>query len=302
MTRKIFVWTLLLVTLCLVVAGCGTEKPTQVVSSGFTPSAVCIVPDVVGLGAAAAEGQLVSLGLQPIKSNQYDPGVAEGAVISQDPPGGTQLEPCQGGVTIVVSLGPVPGPTAAPTKPPTPTPIPPTAAPTPDSRLFWDDFEMGVKPEWGMQGDYTTVNGKLVAGQATEGYVGDLSWTDYAVVLHGFEQWCKQLDIKLRTQDRDNYIYLRTTYGCSGISQKWEWFRVVDGQEKEIPGTRAEKWITGGGSLLRIEVEGSTYRLFLDGERLIYFNDDTFAKGGIGLLSPGEGPVTIDDLEVLPLP
>lgn len=125
MTRKIFVWTLLLVTLCLVVAGCGTEKPTQVVSSGFTPSAVCIVPDVVGLGAATAEGQLVSLGLQPAKSNQYDPGVAEGAVISQDPPAGTELEPCQGGVTIVVSLGSVSQPTAAPAPTDTPAPLMP---------------------------------------------------------------------------------------------------------------------------------------------------------------------------------
>jgi hypothetical protein len=84
---------------------------------------------------------LASVGLQPVQSTQYDPDVAEGTVISQEPPAGTRMEPCEADVTLVISLGPAPEPTEAPTAtntpiPPTPTststPAPPTPTPTPD--------------------------------------------------------------------------------------------------------------------------------------------------------------------------
>jgi len=98
---------------------------------------ICEVPNIVGLDQAAAEGMLTGLGLQPVRSNQYDPNVTARAVISQNPPAGSRMKPCQGDVTIVISLGPlpIPSPTPVPTSTPTttktPTPLPPTLTPVP---------------------------------------------------------------------------------------------------------------------------------------------------------------------------
>lgn len=105
--------------------------------AGSTPVEICEVPNVMGLDRAAAKSMLVGLGLQPVESNQYDPNVMTGAVISQDPPAGSIMKPCQGDVTIVISLGPLPVPsstpvpTHTPTPATTPTPILPTLTPTP---------------------------------------------------------------------------------------------------------------------------------------------------------------------------
>jgi hypothetical protein len=102
-----------------------------------TSTEICEVPNVVGLDQAAAEGMLTGLGLQPVRSNQYDPNVTAGAVISQDPPAGSRMKPCQGDVTIVISLGPLPTPsptpvpTSMPTPTKTPTSLPPTLTPMP---------------------------------------------------------------------------------------------------------------------------------------------------------------------------
>jgi len=108
---------------------------TMLFTVGFTPAEICEVPNVVGLDQAAAERMLTELELQPVRSNQYDPSVIAGAVISQDPPAGSIMKPCQGDVTIVISLGPLPtpSPTSLPTNTPKPssTSTPISLAPTP---------------------------------------------------------------------------------------------------------------------------------------------------------------------------
>ena len=85
-------------------------------------TSACLVPNVIGQDQGAAEGLIIGAGLQPVKSTTYDPNIPVGGVISQDPPSGTERNPCQGKVTIVVSLGSIP-------RSPTITPIPPTATP-----------------------------------------------------------------------------------------------------------------------------------------------------------------------------
>lgn len=166
MNAKFLVKTFLAIALLLMVIACGEaspEAPTEVASSesapaaGFTPSAVCIVPDIVGLPLATAENNLVAVGLQPVRDLKNDDVVAENAVISQDPAAGERLEPCAGDVVIAVSLGPVPVPTDIPSSPtpeptktpestktpkptetpePTETPLPPTPTPTPNPDLI----------------------------------------------------------------------------------------------------------------------------------------------------------------------
>jgi hypothetical protein len=107
MNRKSVVLISLFVALYLVTAGCDVATPTT--------ESVCQVPNLVGLEQAAAEGMIVGLGLQPVKSTQYDSSIADGVVISQDPPAGTRLEPCQGDVVIVINT--VPESTRAPSEP-----------------------------------------------------------------------------------------------------------------------------------------------------------------------------------------
>jgi hypothetical protein len=128
--ESMFIRGLLLVAIAsLISAG------TMLFTTGFTPAEICEVPDVVGLDQVSAERMLTELELQPVRSNQYDPGVIAGAVISQDPPAGSRMKPCRGDVTIVISLGPLPtpSPTSLPTNTPKPikTPTPISSAPTP---------------------------------------------------------------------------------------------------------------------------------------------------------------------------
>lgn len=89
-----------------------TSTPTPIqISEGFTPQAVCLVPDVVELDQSVAEDMLVALGLQPVLTIRQDLSLAKGAVITQDPAGNTRLAPCQGEVILTISMGPPPAPT-----------------------------------------------------------------------------------------------------------------------------------------------------------------------------------------------
>lgn len=287
-----------------------TEAPTQAPAAGFTPETVCRVPDLVGEDVSKAESTLAAAGLQPVKDFRHDESIATNAIISQEPAAKTMLEPCEGYVDIVVSLGPppvptdtppptdTPGPTetpAPPTETPTPTPVPPTVTPTPDPRLFFDDFEEGVKPDWGMSGNFATVNGRLVVEKRLEGYVGDEAWTNYAITFNdlGFvNEW----QLRLRTQDKDNYMVVKF---WDRAWPRWQWYRVINGEEQKIPGTYIHR--PYGNHDLRIEAEGSTYRLFIDSEQITYFTDNTFDKGGIGVIVTS-ADLSMQSVEVNRLP
>lgn len=291
-----------------------TEVPPQALAVGFTPETVCRVPDLVGEDVSMAESTLAAAGLQPVKDFQHDESVATNAIISQEPAAKTMLEPCEGYVDIVISLGPppvptdtpppteTPGPTetpAPPTETPTPTTVPPTVTPTPDPRLFFDDFEAGVKPEWGMSGNFATVNGQLVIDRSLEGFVGDESWTNYAVTLNNVSFKQHGWELRLRIQDQNNYMVLKF-WGTNPPS--WEWSRVINGEQQKIPGAnynfdrRLKR-----NSLIKVEAEGSAYRIFINDQEVIYFTDNTFDRGGIGLIVTG-APINMGSVEVKRLP
>lgn len=333
MNCKSLVLISLFVVMGLTTAGCGGKAATpaevaQAPALGFTPADVCEVPDVVGLDQTAAEGMLVELGLQPVRSNRYDPGIAVGAVISQDPPTGTRMEPCQGDVTIVVSLGPMPGPsptpaptnTPEPTKTPTlipptltptntpeptsiPSPIPPTPTPTPDPRLFWDDFETGIKPEWGMSGNgFASVNGQLVVedGLLESQVIGDSSWRNYKIKIYGYDVPDHTIRILIRVQDRDNYMSL----DCRGVpgfyTYECTWHKVINGEDQSIPGSYISFRRGYHIELLELEIQDNVYRTSRDGEQWLRFVDDTFNNGGFQLQV--NGSMAFEGFEVLTLP
>ena len=79
-----------------------------------SPETACIVPPLESLSEIAANRAISQLGLQPVKSVRYDSKISAGTVLSQKPAAGTTLRPCQGEVTIVISLGPPPPPPPPP--------------------------------------------------------------------------------------------------------------------------------------------------------------------------------------------
>ncbi len=90
------------------------------------------VPDMRGKVEADALKEVVTAGLAiGTRTTGFDPLVAAGAIISQNPLPGVIVAPGTP-VSYVVSDGPEPSPTPTPTPSPTPTPTPaPTPAPTP---------------------------------------------------------------------------------------------------------------------------------------------------------------------------
>ena len=151
-----------------------------------------------------------------------------------------------------------------------------------------------------MQGEYTLVNGRLNMGTGMEGYLGDTSWQNYIVLIGKASNGCGNYSLVVRRQDRDNYLVAHFAWGCAGQVNSFSWAKMVNGKETPINGAGGGAWYANGGSDIRVEVENSTIHVFQDGARLLYFTDNTFPSGGVGLTSGGGG--SIDSFEVLSLP
>jgi hypothetical protein len=255
---------------------------------------------------------LIKLGLQPVITNQYDASAAAGIVLVQQPVSNTRLEPCKGDVVLKVSLGPVPKPTNPPPTPapsatatlkatpsPTASPLPTstptvTPLPTPSNRMFFDDFETGIQPTWNMRGNYGLVNGDLVvAGEHVEGSVGNKTWSDYEITLDIAS--VDNFELAIRIQDADNYIRFRWWYDNGAY---FNWAKVVGGKEMQIPASGVKAWACctyPSNRNVRIEIRGSNYRVFINGDQQLSFIDPTFADGGIGFKSKG---ITLRSFEV----
>ena len=88
------------------------------------------VPNIVGMTESDALTSLTAAGLQAgVVTNQFDPTIPAGQVISSNPHSGIPVL-SNSQVDYVLSQGPTPTPTPSPTPSPTPTPTP-TPAPTP---------------------------------------------------------------------------------------------------------------------------------------------------------------------------
>lgn len=196
-------------------------------------------------------------------------------------------------------------PTDTPMPTNTPTPVPPSPTPTPDPRLFWDDFELGIKPKWGMLGDnFAVANGKLIMGDGSleSQIIGDSGWQNYAIRLYGLDvpgrQTGQSFNILVRVQDRDNYIRLEIRdHGANG--KQWHWHKVINGQSQEIPGTHFGMR-PSGSEFIMLEIQDNIYRTFIDGEQQVYFVDDTFSNGGIVMKCNHE--FSLDAIEIVGMP
>jgi hypothetical protein len=274
----------LLLTCAVALAACGGGSIGQPDSAAQAPAQpVCLVPDVVGQSQEAAESLIRDTNLQPVSSNAYSADVPAGMIASQEPAAGERLEPCAGDVVLAVSRGPEPSsaaPTdepeeeaeesAEPTETPTPTPVP-------ENILFEDTFDDGIKPEWGMTGSgFASVNRMLVIedGSVETTVIGDASWEDYTVTFNfGYYMNGGLFNIPLRVQDSLNYMVVKCTSGNS-----CEWFKVVDGEEQKIPGSKFHL-NRGDEQQLSLEMHDNIYLTFHKNEQVNRFIDDTFSNG-----------------------
>lgn len=215
-------------------------------------------------------------------------------------------------IIIIITATPEPntptptGPTSTPTIVPssTNTPVPTdTPPPTPDLRLFWDNFETGIRPEWGMLGEgYAVTNGELIVeGKLASEIVGNNTWGDYEIRISefGLAGCCTTVRFLLRMQDLGNYMQLTCQEKNRDAYSQCFWDKIIDGQEMPIPG--ADFGIMSREIYnLRVEARGNQYMTILDGELQVRFADDTFGGGGISLRIEPRG--RIGSIEVRSLP
>lgn len=200
------------------------------------------------------------------------------------------------------------------TVPSTPTPVPPTntpttvpstSTPTPDPRLFWDDFETGIRPEWQMSGNnYSMVNGQLSSLGWFTAYIGDTTWGNYAVEFDLLYLIWSRYDFRIlvRRQSDTDYMgwQLNTINGCT-----FRWVIVQRGQEKVIVNSETSigGWEECRGHY-RIEVSGNTYRTYKDGQMKLVFTNNELSSGNVGVVSTGKGETNfkLDNFVVRRLP
>ena len=274
---------------------------------------VCIMPDLIGLTETGAENSVVNLGLRVVKTNEYNTEVGFGLVISQEPAARTRREPCHGEALFVVSLGPpsvADAPPPAATQPPeqavAATQPPPTATatrelltlptPTPDIRLFWDNFETGIRPEWKISGqNFNSANGKLVSNGTFIASIGDHSWRNYRIVFTDWD-W-NNITVRIRVQDDNNFVALKGVH----FSRSWNynWHKISNGEWLVVPGLGSTAPVKPS---FAIEVQGNEYRLVdpKDGNIVARFVDDTVYYGGI--IIEASGNFSLGMIEVYPLP
>lgn len=327
--------SLLLMALVLAVSGCQlsslTPKPTAetpVAMLGFTPAAVCRVPDTIGLEQSAAENLVARAGLQPAPRLTYDDLVAEGVVIAQSPPADTRLEPCQGDVDMIVSLGPLPTPASIPmptsTPGPSPTPMataakpaatprptittaPTAAAFAPGGVIFRDDFEGPLKSEWKAientsDDAYALVNDKLViAGETSLAVgIGDRLWTDYQVDISNLalSNTSSYMRVFVRMLDESNYMAFYCSLDKEKMHSACTWSKLIAGKNRAIPGAKFEFDVSTKDRAV-VQVEGNEYRILANDQLVLRFVDETLSYGGVGFhLYQAE----LDYFEVLALP
>ena len=293
----------------------GSDTPADVTPDG------CAVPDVVGLDQAAAQRQLVDMGIVPVRTDVPSDSVAKGYVVSVDPPAGTWLSPCSREVSLTVSQGDT-GQTEELTTIPEPTPIPENTGGA-DKEQVWPDQDdlplfgtafyeetfderfFGLRPEWSVDASGETVDshandaGELVVNGYLAAYVGDEYWYDYRITLGGAEySGIDKFDLLARVQDSQNFVWVQCARAdgwltCAGHT-------VVDGEARDGSGFSTTGGLCADGQLrcdLAFEAIQDRYRLLVNGEEKASFVDGTFSSGAVGFVV--DGSWVLDYFDVL---
>lgn len=187
----------------------------------------------------------------------------------------------------------------------TATSIPTTPTPNP-SILFEDDFTAAIKPEWNMKGaNFTVVDGTLSSQGSLEGYLGDVNWVNYIVEFDLLEIGASSQDngfkLQINKQDNSNYMTWHLMYFPGYGGCRFLWTRTVRGEETVIVNTERRDIKCRGH--FKIESNRNTYNTIHDGAKLLSFTDNTFANGGISLISNSSDMILrIDNFQVSKFP
>jgi len=155
----------------------------------------------------------------------------------------------------------------------------------PNGVLFFDDFEDGSDPAWAPTPGWTTWSGRYYLKDMEHkwGYsyiVAGKDWRDYIVEVDidvGYESSGAGLVLRAQ-EDLNNMVIMRGGYGAI------RWIVVVNGviaitSNPITPGFFAES------QHVRVEVVGSTYKLFIEGLLRSTFADSHFSSGMPGVTS-----------------
>src|SRR5262245_34387460 len=177
-----------------------------------------------------------------------------------------------------------------------------SGVPTPQGTLFMDDFESGVA-KWDItQGtcsamaDTTTVFNCINGGNEARAVAGDVGWGEYTV----------QAKVKVNAMDAGRRIYLA---GRFTDSSNWYGAAIYNGNpfevqiRKKVAGTSSDVARTpypiemGTWYTLKLEMKGSTIRLFVNDVIQLEMADTSFAAGKIALLVD-RSDISWDDVTV----
>lgn len=155
-----------------------------------------------------------------------------------------------------------------------------------DDDLFYDDFKEEMKKWTVNRGKWDVLNGIAQgSGPSHFALIKNNNWQDYMFEvktrIKGSDDpsvdWLKSY-IFFRLQDEKNFY----RFGIHGDAGVIDLYKCVDGKwillAKSLFEPELEKWYA-----LRIEAKGTKFAGYINGEKIIEANDNTFASGGIGI-------------------
>jgi polygalacturonase len=181
------------------------------------------------------------------------------------------------------------------------------SAPAAVPRIMESDFEQGgaagwkqTKGAWTIQNDGGNMVYASIGRTENRSETGDPTWTDYRVEtrikLTGTQDDNRTL-LCGRFQDGNNYY--AASIHLDGSGSELELLEKQNGQNLTI--SRAPIRIeTGAWYRVALELKGSSIRVYFEGAPLIVVSDDSFASGGIGLITM-QAQAMFDDVRVAPL-
>ena len=300
--------TFVLSTFVLVVAASLACSPVSQLPGSGGGTSKCVVPNVTGQSEDAARRSLTELGLTPVETNEYSDGTDAGTIVRTDPPAGSELDPCEGDVVVVVSLGggaeqPTPAAPATPTQPPAPeaqptVAIPPLDLPPMGIRVYDEGFDYGYveafRPEWNVDAApdaaVASESGALVTQGYVAAYVGDETWADYGIKFAGcdFSQ-VTDFYVMIRMQDEQNYVGIDCFKSDGRLV--CEGHRTINGQSMGVPDFMQQSTVMCVDGQMQCDIElravANEFTVLRGTEVVGRLTDDSFFTGSAGFVVDG---------------
>jgi hypothetical protein len=216
---------------------------------------------------------------------------------------------------------------------PTYTPYPkpalsPTAEPISESRLFEDDFDAGLRPEWEIvQGTWGTASGQFTLIDVSErptigmALVGDTSWDNYVVEFDVTGLYDSRWASDEGAADYDSSDMNETSFGdyaysraavLVGIDKEGSGVGLIIGQSFMMWGIfKEDLWNVVSGTLvqaygeqgthLRVTVQGNIYEVYSDKDKMLTSFSVPGRKGGrVGIWLKALNGLSASDWRTVP--